>query len=109
MESSADNSAVVWRHLERAHILSQASAWRHFSVHFSMLALAISCRDVKEVCWQIPRLILAIPSSLFGLYPVGNTGRSNVGMFAKMPIPRDLEEVLASRTQQQLTSNEKGE
>lgn len=93
MEQGAKKQPMVWWHLERAHILSQASAWRHFAVHFSMFGAAIACRDFREVVAQIPRLILAIPSSLLGSDPIGNTGRANVGMFTKMNVPRDFEKL----------------
>lgn len=88
------NYAGVWRHLERAHIVSQSSAWRHFCVHFVMFGYALTRFDLFEALGQVPRMLLAVPSSLLGKAPRGNTGRSNVGMFASLPIPKDLERVL---------------
>lgn len=85
----------VWQHLKRAHILSQRSAWRHVRVHGLMLKLALSGRDWREVVGQVPRLLLAAPSSWFRFAPTGNTGRSDVPMSKSMPIPPDLQRTLA--------------
>ncbi len=90
-EKSAER---VWYHLERAHILSQGSASRHFSIHFAMFSFAVMKRDFKEIIGQIPRMILAVPSSLLRKAPRGNTGRSNKSMFAPMPLPKDLRNIL---------------
>lgn len=49
---------------------------------------------IGEILGQIPRIILAIPGSLTGLAPKGNTGGSNVGSFTPMKIPDDLNLVL---------------
>jgi hypothetical protein len=91
-----EDFAGTWRHLERAHILSQSSAWRHLCVHFAMFVFAISRREFREAVGQLPRMILAAPSSLLGRAPRGNTGRANVGMFASLPVPKDLEQILES-------------
>lgn len=37
-----------WRHLERAHIISQPWPWPHTRNHIAMLALAIAQRDRRE-------------------------------------------------------------
>lgn len=81
----------TWKHLERAHILSQASAWRHVAIHFLMFLFAIWTLDFPEAIGQLPRLLLAGPSSLFRLAPRGNTGGADVGLFEKLPLPKDLE------------------
>lgn len=86
-----EDYAATWRHLERAHILSQSSAWRHLCIHFVMFIYAIMRREIREALGQVPRMILAVPSSLLGLAPLGNTGRSSVGLFATASLPKDLE------------------
>lgn len=81
-------------HLERAHILSQPSAIYHLLVHFKMLFWAFRQKDGLEVWGQSFRILTAVPASLFGRYPVGNTGGSNVSAFQSMPVPDDLEELV---------------
>lgn len=91
-----EDYAATWNHLERAHILSQSSAWRHFCVHFVMLIYALMRREFREAIGQVPRLVLAVPSTLTKRAPRGNTGRANVGMLASLPLPKDLDRILKS-------------
>jgi uncharacterized protein DUF3703 len=90
------DDAARWRALERAHVLSQPWAWRHTTVHWRMLGLALRHRDRREALGQAVRLIVAAPGSLSGRYPEGNTGRADVGLTQPMPIPDDLAAILAS-------------
>jgi hypothetical protein len=84
-----------WRHLERAHILSQPLAWPHLVTHAAMLAAAWRRRDRRELAGQLLRLLLAVPGSVSGRYPAGNTGGADVSAFQPMPIPDDLRSLLA--------------
>lgn len=84
-----------WRHLQRAHILSQPMVGPHLSTHAAMLAAALRRRMVREGAGQILRLILAGPASMTGHYPAGNTGGADVSAFRPMPIPDDLRPLLA--------------
>jgi hypothetical protein len=86
--------ARAWRHLERAHVLSQAYAWRHLRVHGRMFTFAWRRRDGRELLGQLPRLLLAAPGSWTGRAPRGNTGGADVGIFAPMEIPADLQALL---------------
>lgn len=88
------NLEQEWHHLERAHILGQFHPLRHFYVHLLMIRFGFVHRKVDEILGQIPRVILAIPGSLTGLAAKGNTGGSNVGIFAPMKVPDDLKSVL---------------
>ncbi len=81
---------IAWRHLERAHIVSQPHLGLHFASHWSMLGFAIEQRDWREGVGQIVRLALAPLGALTGRIPIGNTGRSNVSAFRPMPVPQDL-------------------
>jgi Protein of unknown function (DUF3703) len=94
--------AAEWHHLERAHIISQPLAVTHMRTHGAMLAAALRRADKREVAGQMLRLIVAGPGSLTGRYPVGNTGGANVSALQPMPIPDDLQAVLAgaSRVEQ---------
>ena len=86
--------AEEWRHLERAHILSQPMAGAHLRTHAAMLGSAVRRRDIHEVLGQFLRLMVAGPGSLTGRYPVGNTGGANVSAFKPMTIPEDLRAAL---------------
>jgi hypothetical protein len=85
-----------WRHLERAHILSQPMAGPHIRTHVSMLGFAIRRHDRHEMVGQLGRLVVAGPGSLTKKYPVGNTGGANVSAFEPMAIPEDLRALLVA-------------
>ncbi|WP_182359772.1 DUF3703 domain-containing protein [Tomitella gaofuii] len=84
-----------WRHLERAHIASQADPWLHTCNHAAMLALALRQRDRREALGQVLRILVAAPGSFAGRYPEGNTGRVSAGLMTPMRIPADLASALA--------------
>lgn len=86
---------AAWRALERAHILSQRWILPHLHSHVAMLGIAWRSRDAGEIAGQLLRLLFAAPGSLLDRAPLGNTGRSNVGIFTPMPIPADLARLLA--------------
>ena len=90
----AGDHAGSWRHLERAHILSQAYAWPHVWVHARMLVAAWRRRDVREIGGQLARVLVAAPGSWLGRAPLGNTGGADVGILTPMPIPEDLQRLL---------------
>jgi hypothetical protein len=86
--------ADPWPALERAHIASQPWAWPHTRVHAAMLRTAWRLRDRREITGQMIRLIVAGPGSLTGRYPLGNTGRTTMGLTEEGPIPDDLVDLL---------------
>lgn len=88
------DTGAAWWALERAHILSQPTLVLHLRVHWAMLIYALSNGDLCELIGQAARLGLAPLGSISGRIPAGNTGRSNVSAFARMPIPQDLRELL---------------
>lgn len=83
-----------WRHLERAHVLSQPMAGPHVRTHVAMLGYGLRHRDGREIVGQLVRLVVAAPGTWTGRYPVGNTGGANVSALKPMPIPDDLQAVL---------------
>jgi len=87
---SAPHAEQRWRHLERAHIVSQPDPWLHSCNHAAMLTLALRQRDRREALGQVVRLLVAAPGSLSGRYPTGNTGRVDAGLMTPMAIPADL-------------------
>jgi hypothetical protein len=86
----AGDPAAEWRHLERAHILSQPFAGLHLRTHLTMLASAGRSGNGREVLGQLLRVLVAAPGSLSGRYPVGNTGGADVSAFQPMDVPDDL-------------------
>jgi hypothetical protein len=86
--------AGEWRHLERAHILSQPMAGAHVRTHLAMLTCALRRRQARETVGQVMRLVLAAPGSWTGRYPLGNTGGADVSAFRPMPVPDDLRAAL---------------
>jgi hypothetical protein len=86
--------ADEWRHLERAHVLSQAMAGAHVRTHLAMLAYGIRRHDRREVLGQLIRLAVAGPGSLTGRYPIGNTGGAGISLVAVLPIPDDFRSLL---------------
>lgn len=93
---TATDDAARWRHLERAHIISQPWPWPHTANHLAMFTLAVRQRDRREALGQVIRIIVAAPGSALGRYPEGNTGRATVSLTQPMPIPADLAELLQS-------------
>ena len=92
------DDVAEWRHLERAHILSQPKALLHVRTHVAMLAAGIRRHDRREVAGQLLRLVVAGPGSLTGRYPVGNTGGADINALTPMPIPDDLAPYLSKAT-----------
>ncbi len=90
---AATDSERAFRHLARAHILSQRFTWRHVSVHWRMLKLGASLRDWREVLGQMTRILAAALFSRIWV-PIGNTGRADVSAMKPMPIPQDLRALL---------------
>ncbi|MGB6054785.1 MAG: DUF3703 domain-containing protein [Burkholderiaceae bacterium] len=81
----------AFAHLERAHVLGQASTVQHVRVHWAMLLWGIRQRRPRECAGQLPRIVGAASKTAFGLVPHGNTGGANVSPFKPMPIAPELE------------------
>ena len=81
---------IAFLHLERAHVLGQASTVEHVRVHWHMFLWSIRQRNSRECLGQILRIVGAALSTALGLVPQGNTGGSNVPPFKSMPIPPEL-------------------
>lgn len=90
-----EDFAASFCHLERAHVLGQASTRDHVRVHWRMLLWALQQRDRREIAGQILRIAGAAAMTAVGLVPRGNTGGANVSPFRPMPIPQDLAALLA--------------
>lgn len=87
---NAGQAQVSFRHLERAHVLGQASTVQHVRVHLCMLAWGFRQRSPREVLGQVLRIVGAATKTAIGWIPAGNTGGSNVSPIRPLPIPEDL-------------------
>lgn len=85
--------ATAFRHLERAHVLGQASTVEHVRVHAAMLHWAWRHRQLLEVLGQAWRLAGALLKTWLWV-PTGNTGGTGVSGFARMPIPDELQRLI---------------
>lgn len=85
----------AFAHLERAHILGQGWALPHTRAHLLMLRHGWRTRDGREMLGQLPRIVFGFFMSLVGRVPTGNTGGANVAPELPLPIPPDLQRLLA--------------
>jgi Protein of unknown function (DUF3703) len=84
-------SQPAFVHLERAHVLGQASTVHHVRVDWRMFLWGLQQRNAKECLGQLLRIAGAATKTAFGLVPHGNTGGANVSPFKPMPLPPELE------------------
>lgn len=91
---ASGNLADAMRHLERAHVLGQAATREHVRVHVAMGRLALRQSALAAAWGQLWRAAAALVFTPVGLLPVGNTGGSNVSAFRRMPVPRELQDII---------------
>ncbi|MDP3517139.1 MAG: DUF3703 domain-containing protein [Pseudohongiella sp.] len=89
-----DEFAAGFAHLERAHVIGQANVVLHVKSHWLMLKLEIQRQQPKAVLGQLLRIVLGALGSAVGIFPVGNTGGTNVSMFKRMPIAPELQKII---------------
>lgn len=83
-------AGAAFGHLERAHVLAQASTVGHVRVHWAMFRWAWRQRARREAIGQAWRIAGAALKTWLWV-PVGNTGGANVSGFRPMPVPADLQ------------------
>jgi hypothetical protein len=86
----------AFRRFERAHILGQRSTRLHLRAHVAMLRVARRRGDRRELVGQLKRIVAAALFSRIWV-PTGNTGGANVSALRRMPVPPDLERILAQK------------
>ena len=84
----------AFAHLERAHVLGQASTREHVRVHWRMLRWAWRHRDAREFAGQALRIVGAATKTFIGLVPAGNTGGANVSAVRPMPLDPELAAII---------------
>jgi hypothetical protein len=95
LRAAAHDPEHAFAHLERAHVLGQASTREHVRVHWRMLMWGWRNRDAREFCGQVVRLIGAATKTFIGWVPTGNTGGSNVSAIKPMPVDPELAAIIA--------------
>ena len=80
-------------HLERAHVLGQASTVEHVRAHWAMFRWALRQTVAAEVVGQAWRMAGALVKTWLWV-PVGNTGGASVSGFKPMPIPAELQRLI---------------
>lgn len=81
----------AFAHLERAHVLGQASTVEHVRVHAAMLRWALRHHDGVEALGQVWRIAGAATKTALGWVPSGNTGGARVSGFRRMDVGADLQ------------------
>ncbi len=94
LRAAREDAVNGFAHLERAHVLGQASTREHVRVHWRMLAWAWRKRDGREVFGQVYRLIGAATKTFIGMVPMGNTGGANVSPVQPMPVDPELAAII---------------
>jgi hypothetical protein len=84
----------AFRHLESVHVLGQTNVRWHVLAHWLMLKIAIRRGRGIAAIGQAARIVLGAIGSAVGIIPTGNTGGSDVSMFARMPIAPELLRVM---------------
>jgi len=87
---------TAFEHLERAHVLGQATTVEHVRVHWRMFQFALRNRRHREASGQLWRMFAASIFTALGLVPEGNTGGTDVSGFRGLPVPNDLKQALGA-------------
>ena len=91
---ASGNLESAFKHMERAHVLGQKFVAPHSKAHWLMLKLELRRRRIGAAFGQVTRLLLGMIGSAVGVVPVGNTGGSDIGMFRRLPIAPELQELI---------------
>jgi len=94
IRADARNLEERWGWLMAAHVIGQHQARLHLDSHRRMLALAQESRDWREVAGQLLRIALLPLGHLFGQLPMGNVGRSTVGVTQVMEPPEAVQRLI---------------
>ncbi len=95
-DETAGRPHDAFKHLERAHVLGQASTAQHVRVHWEMFRWGWRQHDLRECAGQLLRIAGAATKTAIGLVPHGNTGGTNISPFKRLPVPPELEQVIQS-------------
>jgi hypothetical protein len=91
---SAASLEERWSWLMAAHVVGQHQVGLHFDSHRRMLGLARETKDWGEVLGQVLRIGLLPLGHLAGRIPLGNIGRSTVGVTKVMDPPEAVQRLI---------------
>jgi hypothetical protein len=94
IRADARNLEERWSWLMAAHVIGQHQARLHLDSHGRMLALARETRNWREVAGQLLRIALLPLGHLLGRLPLGNVGRSTVGITQVMEPPEAVQRLI---------------
>ena len=83
-----------WAWLMAAHVIGQHDMALHFDSHRRMLAFARETHDRRELAGQLLRIVLLPFGHLLGRIPLGNIGRSTVGVTQAMEPPEAVQRLI---------------
>lgn len=90
LRESGGEPGAAFVHLERAHVLGQASTVEHVRVHWAMWRWALRHNVAREAVGQAWRIAGALLKTWLWV-PIGNTGGAGVNGLRPMPVPPDLQ------------------
>jgi hypothetical protein len=93
-EATGDLLEQRWNWLMAAHVIGQHEVGLHFDSHRRMLDLARETRDWGEVLGQVLRISLLPIGHALGRIPLGNIGRSTVGVTRVMEPPERVQRLI---------------
>jgi hypothetical protein len=94
VKPSDQNLDERWTWLMAAHVVGQHEAGLHFDSHKRMLGLAHETRDWSELRGQVLRIGLLPLGHMLGRIPLGNIGRSTVGVTRVMEPPEPVQRLI---------------
>ncbi len=94
MDPGAHSLEERWSWLMAAHVVGQHQVALHFDSHRRMLGLAGETHDWREMAGQLLRIALLPLGHLLGRIPLGNIGRSTVGVTARMEPPEPVQRLI---------------
>jgi hypothetical protein len=83
-----------YAHLGRAHVIGQAFVVPHARSHWLMLKVELRKKRASAAFGQALRIVLGMLGSAVGLVPVGNTGGTDIGIFKRLPIAPELQNII---------------
>ena len=82
------------QHLQRAHVLGQASTSLHVGIHWRMFRFAVRNGTAGQAFGQLWRAVAAAVFTAVGLVPWGNAGGTGGSGFRRMRVADDLQALM---------------
>ncbi|MDU0353400.1 DUF3703 domain-containing protein [Paraglaciecola aquimarina] len=89
-----NNERQAFAALEDAHVIGQHSTYYHCLIHCKMLRHGLLNKDWRAVFGQVIRIVGAVTKTAIGLVPKGNTGRTDISPFKRLPLSAENQAIL---------------